>query len=276
MTIKYSLEIFPVADITEKYLQTIAKFVELDPEFISVTCGAGGNSSSNTTSLITNHLINKLSYKNTTAHITCLGKTNKELLEILKNYDRQGINKVVALRGDMPASKKEGIGDFSYASELVEIIKSNYPHWDISVAGYPEGHPEAISMDSDLKNLQRKVDAGSNKIITQFFFDTEVFLSYKDKVKKQGIEAKVIPGILPIINFEKMLSFAKKCNAQVPPFLIELFKNSKNKEATSFSFLIYQIESLIREGVEDFHFYTLNNEPMMLELANWIKNISNK
>jgi methylenetetrahydrofolate reductase (NADPH) len=197
-------------------------------------------------------------------HLTCIGASRGEILDIARRYWDQGIRHLVALRGDPPRGQSQYVprpDGFAYAADLVAGLKS-VADFDISVAAYPEKHPEAASADLDLDNLKRKLDAGASRAITQFFYDTDVFLSFRDRAAAAGIAAPIVPGILPITRFPQVLRFASMCGASVPDWLKDRFNglddDPETRRLIAASVAIEQVQELARQGVREFHFYTLN------------------
>jgi methylenetetrahydrofolate reductase (NADPH) len=201
-------------------------------------------------------------------HLTCVGASGAEVLRIAQDYWQQGVRHLVALRGDVPAAYvlpdgryQPHSGGFAYASDLVEGL-AGVGRFDVSVAAYPEGHPETGTVEADLENLKRKVDAGAGRAITQFFFDTDVFLRYRDRCTAAGIRAPLVPGILPITRFPQLLRFAARCGASVPTWLRRRFDglddDPETRRMIAASVAIEQVQRLRRHGVDEFHFYTLN------------------
>jgi methylenetetrahydrofolate reductase (NADPH) len=201
-------------------------------------------------------------------HLTCVGASRAEVLRIAREYWQQGVRNLVALRGDAPAAQlsPDGrylpySGGFAYASDLVAGLTS-VGKFDLSVAAYPEGHPESGSVDADLDNLKRKVEAGASRAITQFFFDTDVFLRYRDRCTAAGIRVRLVPGILPITRFPQLLRFAARCGASVPAWLQQRFDglddDPETRRLIAANVAIEQVQRLREHGVDEFHFYTLN------------------
>ncbi len=259
-----SFEFFPPADIAmESTLwHSIERLAPLAPRFVSVTYGADGS-----TRARTHHVVSRIQRETAligAPHLTCIGASRGEILDIARQYWDQGIRHIVALRGDPPQGveryepHREG---FAYAADLVEGLK-RVADFDISVAAYPETHPEAPSPDFDLENLRRKLDAGASRAITQFFFDIEAFLRFRDRCAAAGIDAPIVPGILPITRFPQVLRFAARCGAAIPRWLEERFRglddDAETRRLISASVAIEQVQQLKRHGVRDFHFYTLN------------------
>jgi methylenetetrahydrofolate reductase (NADPH) len=200
-------------------------------------------------------------------HLTCVGAPRGEVLRIARDYWQQGIRHLVALRGDAPANVapdgryRANAQGFAYASDLVAGL-AGVGKFDISVAAYPEGHPESGSVEADLENLKRKVDAGAGRAITQFFFDTDVFLRYRERCVAAGIRVPLVPGILPITRFPQLLRFAERCGAAVPAWLRQRFDglddDPETRRMIAANVAIEQVQRLREHGVQEFHFYTLN------------------
>jgi methylenetetrahydrofolate reductase (NADPH) len=201
-------------------------------------------------------------------HLTCIGASRGEVLDIARKYWDQGIRHIVALRGDAPAGTvtyEPRADGFAYAADLVAGLKT-VGDFEISVAAYPEKHPEATSFDADLDNLKRKVDAGANRAITQFFYDTDLFLRFRDACAARGIDAPIVPGILPITRFPQITRFAKRCGASIPQWLEHRFDgledNPETRKLISAAVAIEQVHTLQKHGVAQFHFYTLNRSEL--------------
>ena len=266
--LKVSFEFFPpkTDEMELKLWESISKLKNLNPNFVSVTYGAGGSTRERTHQTI-KKIIDETNLK-PASHLTCIAASKDEIHEILRNYWQMGVRHIVALRGDMPASSPnyqlhpEG---YQYANELVAGIKK-IADFDISVAGYPEKHPEAKSLDEDIDNLKRKVDAGASRIITQFFFDSDVFLRFVEKCQKRGINVPIIPGILPVTNVKQTKHFAKMCGAKIPQWMEQIFENLDEQEDTKKLVAGVVAVELCRilhnAGVNDFHFYTLNRSDL--------------
>lgn len=235
----------------------------LKPRFVSVTYGAGGSTRERTHEVVRN--IRGKTGLNTAAHLTCIAATRKEIDDIARGYWDAGIRHIVALRGDAAragAGKYEPTPDgYAYASDLVAGLKK-IADFEISVAGYPETHPEAVNAQMDLLNLKRKVDAGADRVVTQFFMEPETFLNFRDSAAAAGITVPIVPGILPITNFTRTLEFAEACGTAVPQWLSTLFEGLENhahtRELVAATVAAEQCRVLYDNGVRDFHFYTLN------------------
>jgi len=259
-----SFEFFPPADaVMEATLwNSVERLAPLAPRFVSVTYGADGSTRERTHNVVSR--IQQRTALTGAPHLTCVGASRAEILDIARGYWRQGIRHLVALRGDPArgqpryAPRPDG---FAYASDLVAGLAALAP-FDISVAAYPEVHPEAPSAAADLDNLRRKIDAGATRAITQFFYDSDAFLRFRDCCAAAGIRAPIVPGILPITRFPQVLRFARGCGTSIPSWLHERFAGLEDDEDTrrmiAASVAIEQVEELTRHGVREFHFYTLN------------------
>ncbi|GGO27757.1 methylenetetrahydrofolate reductase [Gemmobacter aquaticus] len=260
---RISFEFFPpqTLDASFKLWETVQMLAPLKPEFVSVTYGAGG-----TTRKLTHDAVTTIA-KNTglkvAAHLTCVDATKAETLEIAAAYTAAGITDIVALRGDAPkgatrfAPHPEGFAD---SVELIEALAAT-GKFTLRVGAYPEPHPDAADTLQDVRWLKRKLDAGATAALTQFFFEPETFLRFRDLCAKEGITAPIIPGILPIENFAGVKKFAARCGAHVPQWLDDAFtvaKRDGREDLLSVALCTELCDTLISEGVEDLHFYTLN------------------
>ena len=262
--IRVSFEFFPPGDAAMEATlwNSLQRLAPLAPRFVSVTYGADGSTRERTHNLVTR--IQTQTPLTGAPHLTCIGASRGEILDIARSYWDEGIRHLVALRGDPPQRSgpyQPHADGFAYASELVAGLAALAP-FDISVAAYPEVHPEARSAAADLENLQRKIDAGATRAITQFFYDTAVFLRFRDRCAGARIHAPIVPGILPITRFPQVLRFAQTCGASIPRWLHERFAGLDDDQETrrliAASVAIEQVEALSRHGVREFHFYTLN------------------
>jgi methylenetetrahydrofolate reductase (NADPH) len=271
--VQVSFEFFPPNDAAmERTLwASIERLAPLHPHFVSVTYGADGSTRDRTHKVITR--IMRETTLTGAPHLTCIGASRDEIREIARRYWEQGVRNVVALRGDPPADVANYIphpGGYAYAADLVRGLK-DVADFDISVAAFPETHPEAQGPEQDLANLKRKLDAGATRAITQFFFDTERYLRFRDRCAAAGIDAVIVPGILPITRFPQMLRFAERCGASVPAWLIERFDglddDPETRKMIAASVAIEQVARLRREGVDEFHFYTLNRAELVYAIC---------
>jgi methylenetetrahydrofolate reductase (NADPH) len=262
--ISVSFEFFPPADAAMEATlwRSLERLAPLAPSFVSVTYGADGSTRERTHNIVTR--IQRDTRLTGAPHLTCIGAARGEILDIARAYWEEGVRHLVALRGDPPreqGSFRPHPEGFAYAADLVAGLSAVAP-FDISVAAYPEVHPEAASAQADLDNLKRKIDAGASRAITQFFYDSEVYLRFRDRCAAAGIHAPIVPGILPITRFAQVLRFAKACGAGIPQWLHERFAGLEDDEETrrliAASVAIEQVQALKAHGVREFHFYTLN------------------
>ncbi len=262
--INVSFEFFPPAEAAMEATlwRSIERLAPLQPRFVSVTYGADGSTRSLTQQLVSR--IRRESALIGAPHLTCIGASQGEILDLARQYWQQGIRHIVALRGDPPQGAAGYVphpDGFAYAADLVAGLR-RVGDFDLSVAAYPETHPEAPSAQFDLDHLKRKIDAGANRAITQFFFDVTVYLRFRDRCAAAGIDVPIVPGILPITRFEQVRRFAARCGASIPHWLQERFAGLEDDPETrrliAASVAIEQVKTLERHGVCDFHFYTLN------------------
>lgn len=259
-----SFEFFPPRDDAGWTLlwATIEKLAPFRPAFVSVTYGAGGTTRERTDRIV--RRIRTETALEPAAHITCVGAATREIDALAESWWEAGIRHIVALRGDAPA----GQGRFTphpegyyNAAHLVAGLKA-VADFEIAVAAYPEKHPDSPTVEADLDNLKKKIDAGGTTAITQFFFDPDLFLRFRDRVRNAGITAPLVPGVLPITNFARAVEFAARCGASVPARLAELFHgldaDPEQRQLVAAATACDLCERLAAEGVERFHFYTLN------------------
>ena len=262
---KVSFEFFPPkTESAEAALwKTVERLAPLKPEFVSVTYGADGSTRERTHQVIERLLQDTA--LNPVPHLTCVGAPRDEIDSIADTYWEMGVRSLVALRGDPEGgAEAEYIPQsdgYAYAADLVDGLLARHP-FELFVAAYPETHPQALSADADLDNLKRKVDAGSRHAITQFFFDNAIFLKFRDRVAAAGIEVELIPGILPVTNYNTLVRFAGACGASIPTALARQFEgldeDPTTRQLIAAHTAVTQAEALRAEGVDDFHFYTLN------------------
>jgi methylenetetrahydrofolate reductase (NADPH) len=259
-----SFEFFPPADAAMEATlwRSVERLAPLAPRFVSVTYGADGSTRTRTHQLVTR--IQRETALTGAPHLTCVGAARGEILDIARQYWDHGIRHIVALRGDPPkgaAGYEPHPQGFAYAADLVAGLKT-VADFEISVAAYPEVHPEAASAQLDLENLKRKLDAGASRAITQFFYDIEAFLRFRDRCAAAGIHAPIVPGILPITRFPQVLRMAGRCGTRIPRWLEDRFQgldeDPDTRRLIAASVAIEQVHTLERYGVRDFHFYTLN------------------
>ena len=271
--IQVSFEFFPPANVEmQKTLwQSIERLSPLRPRFVSVTYGADGSTRERTHESV--HRIVTETDLTAVPHLTCVGASKSEINDIAARYHDMGITHLVALRGDPPkdADRYQPNADgYAYAADLVAGLRQ-VADFEISVAAYPETHPEAPDADFDLDNLKRKLDAGATRAITQFFFETETYLRFRDRCAAAGIDSSIVPGILPITRFPQLTRFATACGASVPDWLHERFDglddDLETRKMIAASVAIEQVNELQREGVNEFHFYTLNRSELTFAIC---------
>lgn len=267
-SVEVSFEFFPPQSAQMEALlwQSVGRLEALDPRFVSVTYGADGSTRERTHAAVARIV----SETNLTAapHLTCIGASKGEIDSIAREYWDMGVRHIVALRGDPPdddAGYRPHPDGYAYAADLVAGLRQ-VADFDISVAAYPEVHPEAPNPLFDLDNLKRKLDAGASRAITQFFFDVSVFLRFRDLAAAAGIDSAIVPGILPITRFPQLQRFADRCGAAVPAWLHERFDGLEDDAGTrqmiAASVAIEQVRQLQAEGISEFHFYTLNRSEL--------------
>ncbi|MGP2873164.1 methylenetetrahydrofolate reductase, partial [Serratia ureilytica] len=260
--INVSFEFFPprTSEMEETLWQSIDRLSILKPKFVSVTYGANSGERDRTHSIIKG--IKERTGLEAAPHLTCIDASPAQLRDIATDYWNSGIRHIVALRGDLPPG---GGKPEMYATDLVALLK-DVGDFDISVAAYPEVHPEAKSAQADLINLKRKIDAGASRAITQFFFDVESYLRFRDRCVAAGIDVEIVPGILPVSNFKQLQRFATMTNVRVPSWMTSMFEglddDAETRKMVGANIAMDMVKILSREGVKDFHFYTLNRAEM--------------
>jgi methylenetetrahydrofolate reductase (NADPH) len=271
-----SFEFFPpkTADGIEKLRETRAQLAKFQPEFFSVTFGAGGSTRDRTMDAVLE--IQQEGF-NAAPHISCVSSSKAEIRDLLQTYQARGIKRLVALRGDLP-SGEVSVGDFRYAADLVEFIRAETGnHFHIEVAAYPEFHPEARTPAKDLLNLKRKIDAGANSAITQYFYNADAYFRFIDQCAATGINVPIVPGIMPIYNITQLARFSSICGAEIPRWLKmrleEYADDVPSLRAFGVDVVSELCETLQVSGVPSFHFYTLNQAGIISSI---IENIRNK
>ena len=259
-----SFEFFPpkTDKMQESLWDCVKRLEPLAPSFVSVTYGAGGSTRERTHETVS-RIAHETSLK-PAAHLTCVGSSRGEVDDIARRYWDEGIRHIVALRGDPADGGSVYVphpDGYAYAADLVEGLK-RVADFEISVAAYPETHPTAISAQADLDNLKRKIDAGATRAISQYFFDVEVFLRFRDRAAAAGIVVPIVPGILPVTNFSQVCKFSGACGTSVPAWMAELFEGLDEEPDTrrlvAATVAAEQCRALVAAGIEDLHFYTLN------------------
>ncbi len=272
--LQISFEFFPPKTdvMEEKFWDTVHKLAPLKPRFVSVTYGAGGSTRERTLRMVSR--IKSETGVDAAAHLTCVGATRDEVDAVVRGYKDAGINRIVALRGDPP----EGVGQpftphpegYQNAADLVGGLR-RIGDFDISVAAYPEKHPQSPDWQTEIDNLKRKIDAGADRAITQMFFSNSDYLRYLERARAAGITAPIVPGIQPIHSFKQISNFAARCGTSIPDWLAERFEGLDEEPEThalvASAVAAEQVTELLDEGVTEFHIYTHNRSPLALALA---------
>ena len=270
MTSAISIEFFPpqTNEGVEKLRAARAQLATLEPEFFSVTYGAGGSTRERTLEIVFDI---QREGRTVAPHISCIGATQATTRELLTQYQAAGIRRLVALRGDLPSGMADA-GEFRYANELVEFIRRETGDWfHIEVACYPEWHPQAKSPKDDLLAFKRKIDAGANSAITQFFYNFDAYAAFVDAARGLGIEAPIVPGIMPIGSFSKLARFADNSGAEIPRWLRKQFESYgddvESIRALGLDVVTNLCEQLLATGAPSLHFYTLNHAELTTEIV---------
>ncbi|WP_159589213.1 methylenetetrahydrofolate reductase [NAD(P)H] [Chelativorans xinjiangense] len=275
--IRVSFEFFPpkTDEMERRLWETVRRLAPLDPDFVSVTYGAGGTTRERTARTVRRIL--EETALTPAAHLTCVDADRDAVDAVIREFAGMGVKRFVALRGD-PA---EGVGanyrphpnGYTNGAELVGAL-SRHGDFDISVSAYPEKHPESPDFATDIEMLKRKVDNGATRAITQFFFDNDVYERYVERARRAGIYIPIVPGILPVHNFTQMTRFAGQCGAHVPAWLAERFQGLEDDPAThqlvAAAVTAEQVLDLVERGVEDFHFYTMNRADLVFAICHMI------
>jgi methylenetetrahydrofolate reductase (NADPH) len=270
---KLSFEFFPPKNeaLEQSLWAAIRRLEPLGPRFVSVTYGAGGTTRSRTHETVAR--LAKETSLTPAAHLTCVGATREEVDEVAREYLAAGVRHIVALRGDPPAGASQYTphpGGYAQAEDLVRGLR-RIGDFDISVGAYPETHPAATSADADLDFLKRKMDAGATRAITQYFFDTDIYLRFIDRCAAAGITLPIVPGILPVSNFSQVKKFSAMCGASVPAWMGKLFEGLEDDQDTrrmiAAAIAAEQVRLLQANGVDEFHFYTLNRADLTYAIA---------
>lgn len=271
--VEVSFEFFPphTEQMQQTLWESIQRLAVLGPRFVSVTYGADGSTRERTHDVV-ERIVNETDLT-AAPHLTCIDASRGEIDDVARDYWDMGVRHLVALRGDPPKDSgkyRPRADGYAYASDLVAGLRK-VADFDISVAAYPEVHPEAPSPLFDLDNLKRKLDAGASRAITQFFFDTDVFLRFRDLCATAGIDSSIVPGILPITRFPQLTKFAAQCGASVPEWLRERFDglddDAETRQLIAANVAIDQVRTLQAEGIHEFHFYTLNRSELTFAIC---------
>ena len=270
MTANISFEFFPpqTAEGLEKLRAARAQLATLAPEFFSVTYGAGGSTRERTLEVVFDI---QREGRAVAPHLSCIGATQAGTRELLERYRSAGIRRIVALRGDLPSGMAEA-GEFRYACDLVEFIRRETGDWfHIEVAAYPEWHPQARSPKDDLAAFRRKVDAGANSAITQFFYNFDAYAAFVDAVRGLGLDVPIVPGIMPIGSFSRLARFADACGAEIPRWLRRQLESygddTASIRALGLDVVTDLCEQLLAVGAPGLHFYTLNQSSLSSEIV---------
>jgi len=272
--ITVSFEFFPPkpGEAADNFWRTLSKLEAIRPRFVSVTYGAGGTTRDRTLGTVSTILTN--TSLQPAAHLTCVGASREEVNSVVRDYWNAGIRHIVALRGDPPG----GVGarfvphpeGYRNAADLVRGIRE-LGEFEVSVSAYPEKHPEAVSIEEDLAFLSDKADHGAKRALSQFFFNNAAFLRFRDRVMVRGIDIELVPGILPITSFSRVKEFAAKCGASIPPALAARFEgldeDPETRNLVAAMVAAEQVDTLRREGVNSFHFYTLNRADLVYAIC---------
>jgi methylenetetrahydrofolate reductase (NADPH) len=270
MKTEISIEFFPpqTPEGIDKLRATRARLAELKPTFFSVTYGAGGGTRERTIAVVKEIAAEGFE---AAPHLSCIGSTRAGIREILGEYKAAGIRRTVALRGDLPSGMAEA-GEFRYANELVEFIRAETGDWfSIEVAGYPEWHPQARSPRDDLKAFARKVKAGANSAITQYFYNADAYFNFVDEARALGVDVPIVPGIMPIAGFTKLARFSDACGADIPRWMRKKFESYGDDvdsiRAFGLDVVTELCERLLRGGAPGLHFYCMNQAALTTEIC---------
>ena len=272
ISIPVSFEFFPpkTAEGEDKLMHTVAELAPHNPEFFSVTYGAGGSTQEGTFNAVANI---RAQGHQAAPHLSCVGATRSKISEILNGLKTQGVNRIVALRGDLP-SGMGGMGELHHASDLVALIREHSgDYFNIHVAAYPEYHPQSRTPQDDLKNFVKKMHAGANTAITQYFYNADAYARFIEDARKAGVDAPIVPGIMPITNYSRLARFSETCGAEIPRWILLKLASFGDDQASIKAFgeeVVAQLcQRLIALGAPSLHFYTLNNAaPTLAVLKN--------
>ena len=270
MNTNISIEFFPpqTPEGVEKLRATRAELAKLKPEFFSVTYGAGGSTRERTFAIVREIASEGF---DAAPHLSCIGSTRESIREILAEFMAAGIRRIVALRGDLPSGMAEA-GEFRYANELVEFIRAETgSHFSIEVAAYPEWHPQARSPKDDLDAFARKVKAGANSAITQYFYNADAYFHFVDEARALGVDIPIVPGIMPIAGFTKLARFSDACGADLPRWMRKKFESfgddSDSIRAFGLDLVTELCERLLKGGAPGLHFYSMNQSTLTSEIC---------
>ena len=269
-----SIEFFPpqTPEGVDKLRVTRAKLAELKPEFFSVTYGAGGSTRERIFAIVREIAAEGLS---AAPHLSCIGSTKESIRSILDEYKAENIRRIVALRGDLPSGTGDA-GEFRYANELVDFIRAETGDlFSIEVAAYPEWHPQARSPEDDLTNFVRKVKAGANSAITQYFYNADAYFHFVDTARARGVNIPIVPGIMPIAGFSKLARFSDACGAEIPRWMRKKFEgfgdDAESIKAFGLDVVTELCEKLLAGGAPGLHFYCMNQAALTTEICKRLK-----
>ena len=265
-----SFEFFPPRDeISQKSLKQVREELKaLNPEYFSVTFGAGGSTQDATFETIS--AIQSEGFVPAAPHLSCIGSKKENIKSLLNDYINLGVKHIVALRGDIPSGVRD-IGDFNHANELVTFIREEFnDHFSIMVAAYPEKHPEATSFRNDLENFVNKVKSGASQAITQYFYNPDAYFRFCDDVNSMGVNIAITPGIMPITNCKQLKRFSEMCGAEIPKWIIQRLESYGDDLESIKKFGLEVVSEMCRQlsdrGVNNFHFYTMNRSTVSKEI----------
>jgi methylenetetrahydrofolate reductase (NADPH) len=266
---EFSFEFFPAKTPAgeEKLRATWEQLAQLKPKFFSVTFGAGGSTRDRTLGTV---LEIQAGGSQAAPHLSCIGSTREDIAAILDLYKSKGVKHIVALRGDLPSGSAD-VGELRYANELVSFIRERTgSHFHIEVACYPEFHPQAKNAQEDLANFRRKVEAGADSALTQYFFNADCYLRFVDDCERMGLSLPIVPGIMPIANFSQLARFSEACGAEIPRWLrlkmLAYGEDTASQRALGLDVVTALCERLLAEGAPGLHFYTMNQADLTTEL----------
>ncbi len=255
----------------EKLQANVKELAKVNPLYFSCTFGAGGSTRERTFQSVAWLVSQGL---DTAPHLSCIGSTREEIIEILHQYKAEGIHRLVALRGDLPSGAGAGgLGELNYANELVSLIRQEFgDHFHIEVAAYPEFHPQAPSAEADMRNFMRKVEAGANAAITQYFYNPDAYYRFIDNCEKLGLDIPVVPGIMPITNYSSLARFSDACGAEIPRWIRKRLQgyadDIESIRAFGLDVVSDMCEELLEQGAPGLHFYTMNQSGPTLRIWN--------
>lgn len=260
---RFSLEFFPTktAEGADKVRSVRKQFAELRPDYFSVTFGAGGSTRDGTIETVRE--ISNEGAVPVAPHLSCVGSTRQEIIDLVDGYRQMGVKNLVALRGDLPSGAGYGGGDFSYANDLVAFLREQWgDEFHIEVAAYPEFHPQSDNAEADLLNFKRKVDAGADAAITQYFYNADAYFGFVDSIEKLGVDLPVVPGVMPITNYTQLARFSDACGAEIPRWIRRKLEAFGDDMAALRDFghevTLQLCQRLLDQGAPGLHFYSMN------------------